>query len=511
MNVLGDDDDRILRHSYLNSSFQTGLKNLLDLAIINRGNENGLNALTANYMRIDEIPFDFVRRRMSVILQYNAGKRQLITKGAVEEILEVSKYIEVDGQLHELDENMRALAMSTYLKHNDEGLRMIAVAQKNDVPPSGQFSVKDESDLILIGFVGFLDPPKESARDAITDLREHGVRTVVLTGDSEGVAKKVCQKVGVDSALTLTGAKVDQMDDDELLAQLKICDVFAKLSPASKERIVGLLKQNGHTVGFMGDGINDAPALNRADVGISVDTAVDVAKETAQIILLQKDLRVLSNGVISGRETFCNIIKYLKMAVSGNFGNMISVIVASVTLPFLPMLPVQILAQNLLTDFSQIGMPFDKVDREYIQHPKKWEVKSIRSFMFAMGPLSSIFDILLFVAMWYIIGANTIELAPLFQCGWFVFGTVSQIIVIYTCRTSKLPFIESAPSLPLLLSTLSVGAIAVMIGFTPIARLLDMEVVGQSYIIILVALLILYFISAGFVKALYIKRKGQWI
>ena len=364
MNVVGDNDNRTLRHAFLNSYFQTGLKNLLDLAIINRAHENGIEAILNSYTRLDEIPFDFSRRRMSVLLEDRNGKQQLVTKGAVEEMLAICTYAEWNGQILKLDETLLQKVRAVYEQHNRDGLRMIAVAQKNDVA-GGELSVDDERDLVLIGFVGFLDPPKESAKAAVTALDSHGVRTVVLTGDSEGVAVKVCSKVGVETSRYLTGKEVEAMDDAALSESVERCSIFAKLSPSQKERVVKALQANGHTVGYMGDGINDAPPLHQADVGISVDTAVDIAKETADIILLKKDLMVLEKGVVAGRRTFGNIVKYIKMAASGNFGNMISVIVASLFLPFLPMLPVQILTQNLLCDFSQMGIPFDNVDPEY--------------------------------------------------------------------------------------------------------------------------------------------------
>ena len=321
---------------------------------------------------------------------------------------------------------------------------------------------------------GFLDPPKESAKAAVTALDNHGVRTVVLTGDSEGVAVKVCSKVGVETSRYLTGKEVEAMDDAALSESVEHCSIFAKLSPSQKERVVKAIQANGHTVGYMGDGINDAPPLHQADVGISVDTAVDIAKETADIILLKKDLMVLEKGVVAGRRTFGNIVKYIKMAASGNFGNMISVIAASIFLPFLPMLPVQILTQNLLCDFSQMGIPFDNVDPEYLQKPRKWETRSIKSFMAFMGPLSSVFDLLCFAVMWWIIKANTPELAPLFQCGWFVFGTVSQVLVIHMIRSGKIPFIQSLAAKPLLLSTAVVALSAILVSFSAMASGLDM-------------------------------------
>lgn len=511
MDVHGEDDRRILRHAYLNSSFQTGLKNLIDFAIIHRAEKYGFEDLLTKYSRVDEIPFDFSRRRMSVVLEDKNGKRQLITKGAVEEILAITSYVELEGKVQALDEGTRQAAVDTYNKYNSEGLRMLAVAQKNEVPDSDVFSVADEKDMVLIGFVGFLDPPKESAKDAITALAEHGVRTVVLTGDSEGVAVKVCGKVGVKTSPLLLGSDVEQMDEAELRRQVQSCDLFAKLSPIQKSRVVRAFQDVGHTVGYMGDGINDAPALRQADVGISVDSAVDIAKETADIILLKKDLMVLEEGVIEGRRTFGNIVKYIKMAASGNFGNIISVLAASVLLPFLPLLPVQILAQNLLTDFSQLGMPFDRVDGEYIKKPRKWETRSIKTFMAFLGPLSSVFDLLCFAVLWWAIGANTEGLSSLFQGGWFLFGTVSQVLVIHMIRTARLPFVQSKPSAPLLVSTAAVALVALGVAFSRLAAGLDMAPLPLAFLPWLGLLLAGYFLSVQLFKKYYIGRYGEWL
>ncbi|SET87621.1 Mg2+-importing ATPase [Lacrimispora sphenoides] len=511
MNLKGDVDTRILRHAYLNSYYQTGLKNLIDLAIINRAEQNGLESVLSSYSRIDEIPFDFTRRRMSVVLTDQKGKLQLITKGAVEEILEISSFVEMNGSVLPMDEETRRIALATYEKYNNDGLRIIAVAQKNEVPGIGVFSVDDEQDMVLIGFIGFLDPPKESAGTAIAALYDHGVRTVVLTGDSEGVAAKVCSKVGVDASNMMTGRDVERMNDKELLHAVGICNLFAKLSPSQKERVVKAFQSAGHTVGYMGDGINDAPPLHQADVGISIDSAVDIAKETADIILLEKDLMVLEEGVIEGRRTFGNIIKYIKMAASGNFGNMISVIAASLLLPFLPMLPVQILTQNLLCDFSQMGIPFDDVDKEYLKKPHKWETKSIKSFMTFFGPLSSIFDILCYAVIWWVIGANKVELSPLFHCGWFVFGTISQVLVIHLIRTEKLPFVQSRPSMPLFLSTFIIAVLALVIGFTDLSVGLDMYRLPVQFVPWLALILIGYLAAVQMMKKVYIQRYKEWM
>lgn len=511
IDVHGRDDMRILRHAYLNSYFQTGLKNLIDLAIINRAGENGLTEQLAQFTRVDEIPFDFARRRMSVVLESGNGKRQLITKGAVEEIISICSHVEHDGSVQILDEEHLREAMRVYEKHNRDGLRVIAVAQKNNVSGASAFSVQDECDMVLIGFVGFLDPPKESAKQAISALREHGVRVVVLTGDSEGVAVKVCKKVGIASDICLTGNDVEQMNDEALDEAIETCDLFSKLSPAQKQRVVKAFQKKGHTVGYMGDGINDAPALRESDVGISVDSGVDIAKETSDIILLKKDLMVLEEGVVEGRRTFGNIMKYIKMAASGNFGNMISVMAASIFLPFLPMLPVHILTQNLLCDFSQIGIPFDNVDKEYLKSPRRWETKSIQRFMLLLGPLSSVFDILCFVLLWWVIKANTAELAPLFQAGWFIFGTLSQILIVHMIRTGKLPFIQSKASIQLVLSSLSVGLIAVLLVFSTAAHGFALARLPLIYVPLLILLLIGYCVATQLFKAVYVRKFGEWL
>ncbi len=392
MDALGADDPRVLRHAFLNSYYQTGLKNLIDLAIIARAEKEGLSELKERYIREDEIPFDFTRRVMSVVLTDRGGKRQLITKGAVEEMLAKCAFVEIMGEVRPLDGALRARALALAEAEGKAGLRVLAVAQKNEIHDVESFGVADESDMVLIGFVGFLDPPKESARPAIEALKKHGVGILVLTGDSEGVAKNVCDKLSIPTKGALTGADVEAMSDEELKERLPKISLLSKLTPFEKRRVVRLLQESGRTVGYLGDGINDAPPMRQADVGISVDSAVDIAKETADIILLEKDLMVLEEGVVSGRRTFANILKYLKMSTSGNFGNMLSVLILSAFLPFLPLLPVHILIQNLLCDFAQLGMPFDRVEEEYIAPSKKWGRKSLRRYMFFFGPVSTLLE-----------------------------------------------------------------------------------------------------------------------
>ena len=511
MDVLGNESIRILKHAFLNSYFQTGLKNLIDVAIISRAEKEKLNILKEKYIREDEIPFDFSRRRMSVVLKDENGKRQLITKGAVDEIMSICSFIDIDGTAVELTDELRKKAYAVYEEHNNDGLRVLAVAQKNEIHDVETFGVQDECNMVLIGFVGFLDPPKESAKQAISALKQHGVDTVVLTGDSEGVALKVCKKVGIKVINRLTGKEVESLSDEELKLRMKDCHLYSKLSPLQKQRVVRLYQEMGNTVGYMGDGINDSPPLRQADVGISVDTAVDIAKETADIILLEKDLNVLEEGVITGRKTFTNLLKYIKMATSGNFGNMLSVILASIFLPFLPMLPVHILIQNLLNDFAQIGMPFDNVDSEYISKPKTWNTKGIKRFMFAFGIISTALDMLCFAVLWFIFKYNNVENAVLFQSGWFVFGILSQTLIIHMIRTNKIPFIQSKSSKQLIISTLTIVIITILISFTSIATIFDLSKLPYKYLIWIAGLMFIYVVLIQLYKKVYLRKGRNWL
>ena len=511
MDVLGNESLRILKHAFLNSFFQTGLKNLIDVAIISRAEKEKLNVLKEKYTREDEIPFDFSRRRMSVVLRDEKGKRQLITKGAVDEIMSICSYIDIDGKAVELTNELRKKAYAVYENNNNDGLRVLAVAQKNEIHDIETFGVQDECNMVLIGFVGFLDPPKESAKQAISALKQHGVDTVVLTGDSEGVALKVCKKVGIKVVNRLTGKEVESLSDEELKLKMKDCHLYSKLSPLQKQRVVRLYQEMGNTVGYMGDGINDSPPLRQADVGISVDTAVDIAKETADIILLEKDLNVLEEGVVTGRKTFTNLLKYIKMATSGNFGNMLSVILASIFLPFLPMLPVHILIQNLLNDFAQIGMPFDNVDSEYIKKPKTWNTKGIKKFMFAFGIISTALDMLCFAVLWFIFKYNNVGSAVLFQSGWFVFGILSQTLIIHMIRTNKIPFIQSKSSKQLIVSTLAIVVITILISFTSIATIFDLSKLPYNYLLWIVALMFVYVVLIQLYKKVYLRKGRNWL
>ncbi|MCL1964607.1 MAG: magnesium-translocating P-type ATPase [Firmicutes bacterium] len=511
LDIQGNEDLRVWRHAYLNSYFQTGLKNLIDIAIINRAEKEGYETWDDIYTKVDEIPFDFNRRRMSVVLEDESGKRQLITKGAVEELLSISSFAEYKGEVIPLTEDIREEVLALTDGLNEQGLRVVAVAQKNNVRDTKTFGVSDEGEMVLIGFVGFLDPPKESSKEAIAALHEHGVRVVVLTGDNEKVARTVCGQVGLDASEYLLGSGIDGLSDEELTGKVQTVNLFAKLSPSQKVRVVRLLQEQGHTVGYMGDGINDAPALHQADVGISVDSGVDIAKESADIILLEKSLMVLEEGVVEGRRTFGNIIKYIKMASSGNFGNMFSVLVSSLFLPFLPMLPIQILAQNLLYDFSQITIPFDRMDEEYIKRPQKWDAKNVERFMYWFGPVSSLFDILSFIVLFWVFKANTAETQDIFQTGWFMVGLLTQTLIVHLIRTAKIPFVQSKAAMPLILSTIAVCIAGIIIPYTPLGTGLGMTAMPALFIPWLLGIVLLYAVVVQLLKKVYIKRYGNLI
>ena len=511
LDATGKEDLRVLRHAYLNSYFQTGLKNLMDRAIISRGEKEGLSYLKKSYVREDEIPFDFARRRMSVVLRDRKLKRQLISKGAVDEIIANCAYVEIDGEVREMNEELMKKAYQISEDNGAEGIRVIAVAQKNEIPAVDEFSTEDEKDMVLLGFIGFLDPPKESAAQAIEALKNNGIRTVVLTGDSQAVAINICKRIGIDTTYSYNGSQIEMMNDGQLKNACRKSQLFAKLNPIQKKRIVETYQDLGHVVGYMGDGINDAPPLKQADVGISVDTAVDIAKEVADIILLEKNLNVLDEGVIEGRKTFANMNKYLKMAISGNFGNMISVLIASLALPFLPLKPVHILVQNILNDFAQFGMPYDNVEKDYIEKPMKWDIDSLKSFMVYFGLTSTLLDILCFLILWFVFGYNRIEHADAFQCGWFMFGVISQTLVIHTIRTHKLPFVSGMPGKQLLISSFTIVIVTLILGLTDIAYILDMAPLPYTYILWIVVLMAVYLFITQIIKNIYIKRFKKWI
>ncbi|HFK5504042.1 TPA: magnesium-translocating P-type ATPase [Elizabethkingia anophelis] len=522
LNVRGTDDDEVLKWAYLNSFHQTGLKNLLDQAVLDHAEVHNLMKADELYMKVDEIPFDFERRRMSVVLNTSKGKHLMISKGAVEEMLSLCKYALDPGDDHSLhiendnivplDEAMKQKILKMSEKLNAEGLRVLLVAIREfEGNHPLNYSVADENNLTLTGFIGFLDPAKPSAEPSIKALHKLGVEVKVITGDNDIVAKKICHDVGIPINNIMLGEELDHVSDEELSKNTDLYSIFAKVSPLQKQRIVKVLKSKGHTVGFMGDGINDAAAIKEADVGISVDTGADIAKESADIILLEKDLMVLRSGVIYGRRTFGNIIKYIKMTASSNFGNMFSMIGASAFLPFLPMLPLQILTQNLLYDVSQSSIPWDTMDKDFLEKPKKWDAGSIKKFMLYIGPLSSIFDCITFAVMFFIFKANTPEHQSLFQTGWFVEGLLSQTLIVHIIRTKKIPFIQSWAAAPVVALTSLIMLIGLSIPFTPIAGYLKMQPLPLSYFPYLLGILTGYCILTQLVKQWFIKKFQQWL
>jgi len=522
LNVLGIEDDEVLKWAYLNSYHQTGLKNLMDKAVLEHVELHDYLKVEERYIKVDEIPFDFQRRRMSVVLKRHNGKHLLICKGAVEEMLELctntfspgedrSIHIENDT-IVDMDDNMRRTVLNTSKKMNEEGLRVLLVAIREfDSTHPLTYSVDDEQKLTLTGFIGFLDPAKPSSKPAIETLQKLGVGIKVLTGDNETVTKKICKDVGVPVQGLINGNDLEKITDEELLQQIDTVSVFAKLNPLQKVRVVKALRIKGHTVGFLGDGINDAAALKEADVGISVDTAVDITKESADIILLEKDLMVLRKGVLYGRRTFGNIIKYIKMTASSNFGNMFSMLGASAFLPFMPMLPVHLLIQNLLYDISQIAIPWDKMDKDFLEKPKKWDAGGVSKFMLFIGPISSIFDFVTFVVMWYVFKANSPEHQTLFQSGWFVEGLLSQTLIIHMIRTKKIPFIQSWASTPVVALTSLIMVVGVIIPFSPFATTLKMQPLPLSYFPWLLGILTCYCLLTQYVKNWFIKRFKTWL
>lgn len=526
LNVDGAEDDRVLRHAFLNSWFQTGLKNLIDLAVIEKQEALGAEACIRQYAKVDEIPFDFERRRMSVVVRDRKGKTQLVTKGAVEEMLDCCGYAESGGQVLPLKAEVRERILAKSEELNQQGMRVIAVAHKTNPSPVGQFSTADEQDMVLLGFLALLDPPKETTRAAVQGLRDYGVGVKILTGDNEKVTQAICRQVRLDVDKILLGADLDRLDDLELRRAAEQVTVFAKLSPLQKARVVQALRENGHTVGYMGDGINDAAAMKAADVGISVDTAVDIAKESASVVLLEKDLMVLERGVLEGRKTYANMMKYIKMTASSNFGNMFSVLAASAFLPFLPMASLQLVLLNLIYDISCTAMSWDHVDPEYLTVPRKWQAAGIGRFMLWIGPTSSLFDLVTYLLLYFVLcpmatgGALYTQLTDpaaqalytaLFQTGWFVESMWTQTLVIHCIRTTKLPFAQSRASAPVTALSLLGIAVVTILPFTPLASALELTALPPVYFALLGAVAAGYMILVTFVKGIYIRRYGEWL
>ena len=528
LDIHGDLDLSVLRRAYLNSYFQTGLKNLMDRAIINRTHKEAkkheiVRDLDQNFHKIDELPFDFERRRMSVIVKDEDGVVSMVTKGALEEMLSVSTYVEYKGVIKRLTDEVRQEVLAEVAQLNEQGLRVLGVSYKTDLDENEIFSVEDERDMILTGYLAFLDPPKPSAAPAIKALAEYGVTTKILTGDNEKVTQAVCEKVGLDVERILLGSEIDTMNDQELAQVVETTTIFAKLSPDQKARIILCLKNNGHKVGYMGDGINDAPSMKVSDVGISVDTAVDIAKETADVILLDKDLMVLEKGLVEGRKVYANMTKYIKMTVSSNFGNIFSLLFASIFLPFLPMAPVHLIVLNLIYDLSCIALPFDNVDKEFLKKPRIWEANSIMRFMAWIGPISSVFDIITYMLLYFLLvpmilghvynhgAADAAAFIMVFQTGWFIESMWSQTMVIHMLRSPKLPFIQSRPAFSVVVTTLAAAIFVTTLPYSPLAPVLKLSQLNGLYFVLLFAIIVLYMLSVTLVKHIYIKKYKEWL
>lgn len=528
LDIHGDLDLSVLRRAYLNSYFQTGLKNLMDRAIINRTQKEAkkheiVRDLDQTFHKIDELPFDFERRRMSVIVKDEDGVVSMVTKGALEEMLSVSTYVEYKGDIKRLTDEVRQEVLAEVAQLNEQGLRVLGVSYKTDLDENEIFSVEDEGDMILTGYLAFLDPPKPSAAPAIKALAEYGVTTKILTGDNDKVTQAVCEKVGLDVERILLGSEIDTMTDQELAQVVETTTVFAKLSPDQKARIILCLKNNGHKVGYMGDGINDAPSMKVSDVGISVDTAVDIAKETADVILLDKDLMVLEKGLVEGRKVYANMTKYIKMTVSSNFGNIFSLLFASIFLPFLPMAPVHLIVLNLIYDLSCIALPFDNVDKEFLKKPRIWEANSIMRFMAWIGPISSVFDIITYMLLYFLVvpmilghgynhgAADAAAFIMVFQTGWFIESMWSQTMVIHMLRSPKLPFIQSRPAFSVVVTTLAAAFFVTSLPYSPLASILKLSQLNGLYFVLLFAIIVLYMLSVTVVKRIYIKKYKEWL
>lgn len=506
--ILGSKRSRVLHMAWLNSHYQTGLKNLLDVAVLEGVDADYARTAAVRWHKVDEIPFDFDRRRMSVVVSEQAEVQLLICKGALQEILSVCTQVRHGDQCVPLNEDMLQRIVSVTDSLNLQGLRIVAVATRLMPERQTEYHRADETDLILEGYLTFLDPPKETTAPALHALKASGITVKILTGDSERVAAKVCCEVGLEVGEWVTGSEIENLSDTQLGALALRTTLFARLTPMHKERIVRLLREQGHVVGFMGDGINDAPALRAADIGISVDGAVDIAREAADIILLEKSLLVLEKGVMEGRRTFANMLKYIKMTASSNFGNVFSVLVASAFLPFLPMLPIHLLLQNMMYDISQIAIPFDHVDNDQIAKPQHWNPADLGRFMVCFGPVSSLFDIVTFGVMWWVFKANVPAAQTLFQSGWFIEGLLSQTLVVHMIRTRRIPFLQSRASWPLMVMTILVMVLGIALPFSPLASYLQLEPLPLSYFPWLVAILASYMILTQGVKRFYTRRYG---
>lgn len=512
IDVNGNEDTSILEYAYLNSYFGTGMKNLVDRAIITYGNEKNVKEIVNDYTKIDEIPFDYTRKRMSVVVKSNKNNGyRMFTKGALEEILKVCTKVKYNGQVNELTPEMVEIVEQKAKEYAVQGMQVIAIASKREYRGVNVFNVSDEANMTFIGFVAFLDPAKKDVKSTLKKLKNIGITTKILTGDNPYAANNICNLVGLENKETLLGTDIDKMSDEELAKKVEEVNVFARMNPLQKERIVKQLKNNGHVVGYMGDGVNDSPSLHIADVGISVNTATDIAKEAADIILLERSLKIIYEGVLEGRRVYGNIIKYMKMALSSDFGDVFSIVIASIFLPFLPLLPIQMLLQDFLYDISQIAIPYDDVDKEFLEKPKKWSTKGISKFMNVMGITSSLIDVLAFLGFWFLFGYNASK-ETFFQTAWFVECLISETMIIHYVRTAKRPFIESRAN-----KWLTLGTFGTIIGtiLTPILLhnipSFHFEILPLKYYGFVILLLAIYSVLVEIIKKIYIKKNGEWL
>ena len=511
INVRGEEDIDILKYAFVNSYYGTGIKNLVDRAIITYGNQHKIKEVLKEYVKVDEIPFDYTRKKMSVVVKYG-NEYKMITKGAIEEILKSCINVKYKDEILPLDEKLKNEIIRNADELSNSGMQVIALAEKKEYPGVNIFNSSNEAEMTFVGYVAFLDPPKKGVKETIKNLREVGVKTKILTGDNAFATKNICSIVGLRSDNIIIGSQLNEMTDEELKKKLEEVDVFARLNPMQKERVVRLYKENGHVVGYMGDGVNDAPSLHIADVGICVDSATPIAKEASDIILLEKSLGVVYDGVMEGRKVYGNIIKYMKMALSSDFGDVFSIVIASIFLPFLPLLPIQMLIQDFLYDISQIAIPYDNVDKEFLEKPKKWDTSGLGRFMKVMGITSSIIDVFAFLGFWFVFGYNSVDKQNWFQTAWFVECLISETLIIHYIRTSKIPFIQSKPNKFLCISTMLtiIGTI-----ITPIllhnVKSFNFVVLPLKYYLFVILLTAVYTIIVQIVKKFYIKKYGEWL
>lgn len=511
INVMGEEDLDILKYAFVNSYYGTGIKNLVDRAVISYGNEHKIRDVLNEYTKVDEIPFDYTRKRMSVVVKYE-NDYKMITKGAIEEILKCCKNVKYKDQIIELDEKLIKQIEVNANNLSNVGMQVIALAEKKEYPGAENFNSESETEMTFVGYVAFLDPPKKGVKETIIKLKKAGVKTKILTGDNAYATKNICNIVGLRSDNIIIGSQLDEMSDEKLKEKIEEVDVFARLNPLQKERVVKLYKENGHVVGYMGDGVNDAPSLQVSDVGICVDSATAIAKEASDIILLKKSLDVIYDGVMEGRKVYGNIIKYMKMALSSDFGDVFSIVISSIFLPFLPLLPIQMLIQDFLYDISQVAIPYDDVDKEFLEKPKKWDTSGLGRFMKVMGITSSVIDVLAFLGFWFLFGYNCEAKQSWFQTAWFVECLISETMIIHYIRTSKIPFVESRPNKLLFISTIMtiVGTIVTPIILHSVASF-NFVILPLKYYAFVLVLLIVYTVLVQIVKKRYIKKYGEWL